>query len=103
MTRPSAETNEPEPPVLKRTDDFCRWSYHDCGASKPYFFFRCSLGGLLKSQRPSSAGRELSIIKATSASAMGAIRFMIPPDWFSFSVRRSPRGEVAARDAANAK
>ena len=31
MTRPSGETNEPEPPLLKRTDDFCTCSSHLAG------------------------------------------------------------------------
>ena len=37
-TRPSAETNEPDPPLLKRTEAFCRWSSHSCSTLKSYFF-----------------------------------------------------------------
>src|SRR5437764_1090960 len=66
ITRPSAEMNEPEPPVLKRTDDLCKWSSHLSVASKPYFFLSSSLGGLLKSQRPSSAGRVLVCINVVT-------------------------------------
>src|SRR5436305_15294263 len=55
MARPSAETNEPLPPELKRTLDFCRCSSH-CGVgSKLYFSFNCLSGGLLNSHMPSSA------------------------------------------------
>src|SRR5262245_64776519 len=54
MTSPSAETKEPEP-LGKRTDDFCRWSYHACEASNWYLAFKYSLGAALKSHKPSSA------------------------------------------------
>src|SRR5688572_21904778 len=55
MTSPSAETIEPDPPVLKRTHDFCRCSSH-CGvASKPYLSFSSFVGALLNSHIPSSA------------------------------------------------
>ena len=40
MTKPSAETNDPLPPLLKRTLAFCRWSSQGVVASKPYFFLQ---------------------------------------------------------------
>src|SRR5947209_4311207 len=55
MTRPAAETNEPEPPLLKRTAAERRWSIHPLGGSKPYFDFRVFRGRLLKTHIPSSA------------------------------------------------
>src|ERR1051326_3807054 len=54
MTRPSGETNEPEPPLLKRTDDFMTWSYQALSFSKLYFSLSCLTGGLLNSHIPSS-------------------------------------------------
>jgi len=45
ITRPSSETNEPDPPELNRTDDFIRWSSQASVSSKPYFARICSLGG----------------------------------------------------------
>ena len=36
MIRPSAETNDPEPPLLKRTADDRRCSAQPGGGSKPY-------------------------------------------------------------------
>src|SRR6516164_7096435 len=57
MTSPSGETKEPEPPLLKRTEDFCTCSYHSGPGSKPYFSLRSFLGGLLNSHMPSPATR----------------------------------------------
>ena len=54
MTRPSAETNEPEPPQLKRTDDFCTCSSQAAVGSKLYFSLSSLRGGLLNSHMPSS-------------------------------------------------
>ena len=53
-TSPLDDTNEPEPPELKRTLDRCKCSYQAWSGSKPYFSFRIFLGGLLKSHMPSS-------------------------------------------------
>src|ERR1700722_17317728 len=53
MTSPSAETNEPEPPLLKRTDDFCTCSSHLSVGSNLYFSCRYLRGGLLNSNMPS--------------------------------------------------
>src|SRR5262249_27593125 len=55
MTRPSAETNDPEPPLLKRTDDFWMCSSHLAVGSKSYFSLRIFVGGALNSHMPSSA------------------------------------------------
>src|ERR1700736_3661471 len=66
MTRPSGDTNEPEPPLLKRTDDFCTCSSHLSEGSKPYLSLRTLRGGLLKSHMPSSAGAlEAPIIRVS--------------------------------------
>src|SRR5689334_24126029 len=54
MTRPSAETNEPEP-CGKRIDDFCTCSSHLSEMSKLYLSLRCLAGGLVNSHMPSSA------------------------------------------------
>src|SRR5205809_7872557 len=64
MTSPSAETNDPEPPLLKRTDDFWTCSSHWSVGSKPYFSLRILRGGSLNSHMPSSA----SIIDADTKS-----------------------------------
>src|SRR5262249_29538973 len=56
MTRPSGETKEPEPPLLKRTEDFWTCSSQSLEGSKPYLSLRIFRGGLLNSHRPSSAG-----------------------------------------------
>src|SRR4051794_26997147 len=55
MTSPSAETNEPEPPLLKRTADDRKCSTQPTGGSKPCACFRCFRGRLLKTHIPSSA------------------------------------------------
>src|SRR5437764_281319 len=75
MTSPSADTNDPDPPELKRTDDFCTWSYHACGSSNLYFFFRCSLGAALKSQSPSSAAVYLACVMVITSARMGIQRY----------------------------
>src|SRR5205807_6246180 len=54
MARPVEETNEPLPPELKRTLDFCRCSSHcRVGSNSGCSFNRWS-GGLLNSHIPSS-------------------------------------------------
>src|SRR5206468_11530073 len=58
MTRPYGDTKDPEPPLLKRTEDFCTWSSHSLVSSNPYFSLSCLRGGLLKSHMPSSAWTE---------------------------------------------
>src|SRR6266404_544131 len=55
MTSPSAETNDPLPPELKRTLAFCKCSSHCPVGSKLYFSFSCFSGGLLNGHIPSSA------------------------------------------------
>src|SRR5688572_25115308 len=72
MTRPSAETNEPDPPLLKRTDDFMRCSSHGSLRSKPYFVLSCSRGGAEYSHMPSSARVEVGNIAATPTNAARA-------------------------------
>src|SRR5229473_277036 len=55
MTRPSADTNDPEPPLLKRTEDFCTCSSHWAVGSKSYFSLSSLVGGEVNSHMPSSA------------------------------------------------
>src|SRR3954452_5144922 len=55
ITRPSAETNEPEPPLLNRTADDRRCSIHPGVGAKPYLSWSCLSGRLLKTHIPSSA------------------------------------------------
>src|ERR1700722_5591258 len=68
MTRPFGDTNEPEPPLLKRTDDFITWLYQSGPRSKPYFSLSCRFGGLLKSHMPSS-GRTDGVMNKVPAKA----------------------------------
>src|SRR5258707_6836409 len=75
MTSPSPETNDPEPPLLKRTEDFCTCSSHLSVGSNLYLSCRYLRGGLLNSHMPSSpktAG--LRLRKADSTAKMTAVR-----------------------------
>src|SRR4051812_45861893 len=97
MTRPSAETNEPDPPLLKRTDDFCKCSYHSGGASNWYLSLRSFLGGLLKSQSPSSAGSGLvCVMMIASTSPKGRIRDFIGRPHGEKGSRSKPADAVAS-------
>src|SRR5688572_30184533 len=55
MTKPSAETNEPEPPLLNRTLERCTCSNHSLVGLKSYLSCSSLAGGLLNSHIPSSA------------------------------------------------
>src|SRR5438552_3297230 len=74
MTRPSAETNEPEPPLLKRTDDFWTCSSHASVTSKPYFSLSCLRGGWLNSHMPSSALEICMVLERSSPPSAAALR-----------------------------
>src|SRR5262245_21073447 len=54
ITRPSGETNEPDPDG-KRTHDFWTCSSHLSSGTKLCFSLRYLVGGLVKSHMPSSA------------------------------------------------
>ena len=54
MISPSAETNDPEPPLLNRTADDRRCSAQPAGGSKPYLALSWASGKLLKTHMPSS-------------------------------------------------
>src|SRR4051812_18720183 len=54
MISPSAETNEPEPPLLKRTAEDRRCSAQPGGGSKPCLALSVPRGRLLKTHMPSS-------------------------------------------------
>ena len=49
------ETNDPEPPLLNRTEPRRTWSSQSWVGSNPYFALTLSLGKALKSHIPSSA------------------------------------------------
>ena len=55
MTSPSAETNDPDPPLLNRTAADRRCSAQPAGGSKPYLALSWASGNLLKTHMPSSA------------------------------------------------
>src|ERR1043165_1923073 len=69
ITRPFAETIEPEPPVEKRTLDFCTCSSQASLVSHPYFFFSSSLGGLCTSHMPSAKAGALDTSAAMASNA----------------------------------
>src|SRR3954470_19145390 len=71
MTSPSAETNDPDPPELNRTDDFWTWSSQPGGGVKSYRSFRCFSGGLLNSHMPSSAGAMGFMTRSAAATPPG--------------------------------
>src|SRR5262249_60436527 len=75
ITRPSAETNEPEPPLLKRTDDFWTCSSHLSVASKLYFSLRYFLGAWLNSHMPSSANA--GGVTSSAAASSPQVRLVI--------------------------
>ena len=56
MTRPFGETNEPEPPVSKRTEPSRTWSSHSLVGSNWYFSLRYCNGRPSKGHMPSSGG-----------------------------------------------
>src|SRR5687768_8087845 len=68
MTSPSFDTNDPEPPLLNRTDDFWMCSSQASVGSKPYFSFSNLRGGSLKSHMPSSASI-IGVLNMRSAAA----------------------------------
>src|SRR5579872_1624463 len=55
ITRPCGETNDPDPPLSKRTEAFCRCSSQPGVTSKWYLLFSSAAGGLLNNHMPSSA------------------------------------------------
>src|SRR5258706_3358942 len=57
ITRPLAETREPEPPAPMRTEDFWMCSSQASLIAKPYFFWIAALGTRSKGHMPSSARR----------------------------------------------
>src|SRR5262249_28043182 len=55
MIRPLGDTNEPDPPLLKRMDDFCTCSSQAADGSKLCLSCNSLRGGLVNSHMPSSA------------------------------------------------
>ena len=53
-SKPSGETNPPDPPLLSRTEASIARFTHSSVRSKPYFSLSCCLGGLLSNHIPSS-------------------------------------------------
>src|SRR5262245_1833908 len=66
ITSPRGETNDPEPPLLKRSDARRTLSSQPSLSFKPRFFSSCARGTMLNGQQPSSAGR-LSEFRARTA------------------------------------
>src|SRR5262249_7422652 len=66
MIKPSAETNDPEPPLLNRTAEDRRCSAQPGGGWNPYRALSCAKGSLLNSHIPSSAWTETDIAKLAS-------------------------------------
>src|SRR6516164_5376274 len=97
MTRPLGEMNEPDPPLLKRTDDFCTCSSHSGVASKPYFFLSNSFGRWLNSHIPSSApaGRVSSMAAAGTNKIKHSINLMVVVAPFRYRFGPVPRGGEA--------
>jgi len=60
-------TKLPEPPELKRTDDFCNRSIHASVGSNWWRSLRIWRGGWLKSHMPSSASAETESEQASKA------------------------------------
>ena len=66
MISPSADTNDPDPPLLNRTADDRKCSAHPGGGSKPYLALSSPSGRLLKTHIPSSAnvGAEVAMSRS---------------------------------------
>src|SRR5437899_1640725 len=69
IIRPSAETNEPEPPSLRRTEASRTLSSHSLVGVKPYFSCSSFTGGLSKVHMPSSAAARAGRAKSASRAA----------------------------------
>src|SRR5437588_308086 len=72
-TRPSGETKEPEPPLLKRTDAFWTCSNQPLGGAKPYLSLSNLRGGRLGNHIPSSA-RPVRALSVRNSPATQAVR-----------------------------
>src|SRR5262245_36873736 len=70
MTSPSAETNDPEPPLLNRTLECCTCSSQAFVGLKLYFSWSSFVGGLLNSHIPSSAERRSGAMKHATVTAI---------------------------------
>src|SRR5262245_5764771 len=70
MTSPSAETNDPEPPLLNRTLECCTCSSQAFVGLKLYFSCSSFVGGLLNSHIPSSAERRSGAMKHATVTAI---------------------------------
>src|SRR5512141_2023210 len=90
ITRPVFETNEPEPPSLKRTEERRTWSSHSCVGVKPYLSFRTFVGGLSKVHIPSSAASGAATSRASAAvRAARKRRRICSPPGNHFGARRA--------------
>src|SRR5205809_1120849 len=98
MTRPSAETNEPDPPLLKRTEDFCTCSSHASVTSKPYFSLSCLPGGLLNSHMPSSALEFCMVLESSRPPSTAALSGL-DCDFIAVSLLLSTECGRAARNS----
>src|SRR5207237_10452695 len=78
--RPSGETNDPEPPLLKRSDDSRTWSSHCWVGAKPYLAWTFCLGKALYSHMPSSADDWEPASREKSKPASNRKRFIGSPE-----------------------
>src|SRR5437762_2183448 len=77
ITRPSAETTEPEPPVSKRTQERWRCSSHSGMGVKWYLSWSCLVGGALRSHMPSSAREGTAASRGQSATRRAEERLAV--------------------------
>src|SRR3954470_11115958 len=91
MTRPSSETNEPEPPLLNRTDDFWTCSSQSSVISNWWRSFSSFRGASLKSHIPSSAQTERFELAIKEVSPITSIedRVFISFQNWALSIRMS--------------
>src|ERR1700722_8225380 len=80
---PSEETKEPEPPLLKRTEESCTCCSQGLVSSNPYLTLIWAVGGKLNSHMPSSAAATPARLRTRNT--IGIQRRMASP-----AVRSSP-------------
>src|SRR5262249_10941464 len=90
MISPSGETKEPEPPLLKRMDDFWTCSSQGAEGSKPCFSWRSFRGGVVNSHMPSSA-EAFGSSMATRPSAASRVARKVDDIGTVLLIERRPR------------
>src|SRR5207248_6261975 len=76
ITRPSGDTNDPEHPPARRTEESCASASHFESGANPYFFATLALGKLSYVHIPSSARAAMG---SATARHRAAIRCMLAP------------------------